>query len=125
VTVGDLVVGGWAAVRTPYWLSGSRLEALLQTPQRSEGRPLPDERIRAARGILRRLAMIPGAPWRATCLYRCAAEVLLRRDAGQPARLQLGVRRTDEEIGAHAWVECDGRPVGVESADAARYSLLT
>lgn len=125
MTLGDLVVGGWAAIRAPYWLSGSRLEALLQAPAPSEGRPVLEERIRAARGILRRLAMIPGAPWRATCLYRCAAEVLLRREAGQPARLQLGVRRTGEEVGAHAWVECDGRPVGTESADAARYSLLT
>jgi transglutaminase superfamily protein len=124
VTLGDLVVGGWAALRTPYWLSGARLESLLQVPEVSPGRPLAPERVRAARGILRRLARLPRSPWRSTCLYRCTAEVLLRRAAGEPARLQLGVRKAGEEIGAHAWVECDGRPVGPESADAAQYSLL-
>lgn len=124
MTLGDLVVGGWAAVRTPYWLSGSRLESLLQVPAGGAPRPVTPERIRAARGILRRLAMLPGAPWRSTCLYRCTAEVLLRREAGQRARVQLGVQKSGEEIGAHAWVECDGQPVGVEAAEAARYSLL-
>jgi hypothetical protein len=86
---------------------------------------VPEERIRAARGVLRRLALIPGGPWRSTCLYRCTAEILLRRAAGQPARLQLGVQQAGEEIGAHAWIECEGVPVGAESAEAARYSVLT
>jgi hypothetical protein len=58
-------------------------------------------------------------------MRRCTAELLLRREAGQPARLQLGVQRAGEEIGAHAWIECDGVPVGAEAAEAARYSVLT
>jgi hypothetical protein len=125
MTLADFVVGGWAALRTPYWLSGARLGSLVQTPVASGGDPVANDRIRAARGVLRRLGMIPGGPWRSTCLYRCTAEILLRRAAGQSARLQLGVQRAGEEIGAHAWIECDGVPVGAESAEAARYSLLT
>jgi hypothetical protein len=125
MTPADLIVGGWAALRTPVWLSGMRLESLVTPPLASNGHPVAADRIRAARGALRLLARLPGSPWRATCLYRCAAEVLLRREAGQGAVLQLGVRRSGEEIGAHAWVECDGVPIGAESAEAARYSVLT
>lgn len=124
MTLADLIVGGWAALRTRAWLSGPRLEELLTPPRASGGRPVPADRIRAARGALRVLARIPGGAWRATCLYRCTAEVLLRREAGQGAVLQLGVRRSGEEIGAHAWVECDGRPVGVEAGSAASYAPL-
>jgi len=100
------------------------LLALPDIPPQSIPRAPTPETIRAARGILRRLAYLPGGLWRATCLYRSAAEVLLRRDAGQPARLQLGARRNGEEIGAHAWVECDGVPVGPEAAEADRYVAL-
>jgi hypothetical protein len=127
VTVGDLFGGLWAALSVPRWLAADRLPLLLAIPARPPGRagePSPD-RIRAARAILRRLERLPGGLWRGTCLYRSAAEVLIRRAAGQPARLQLGVQQAGEEIGAHAWVECDGRPVGQDAAEAGRYTTLT
>jgi hypothetical protein len=128
VTAGDLLRGAWAAFRAPRWLASDRLPHLLAVPDlpapHSTSEPSPDA-IRAARGILRRLERVPGGLWRGTCLYRSAAEVLLRRAAGQPARLQLGVQQAGEEIGAHAWVECDGRPVGPDAAEAARFTALT
>jgi len=127
VTAGDLLRGAWAALRVPRWLAPDRLPLLLAIPELPPGPPVAGPSagsIRAARGILRRLERVPGGMWRGTCLYRSAAEVLLRRAAGEPARLQLGVQRAGEEIGAHAWVECDGRPVGPDAAEAARYAPL-
>lgn len=127
MTLGELVIGGWAALRTPLWLRTERLPVLLAIPtidpRTVRGEPSPGT-IRAARGIVRRLGMLPGGIWRGTCLYRSAAEVLLRRAAGQPARLQIGARRSGEEIGAHAWVECDGVPVGADAGEAAFYTTL-
>lgn len=128
MTLKDLAVGGWAALRTPFWLRPARLPEILAIPA-LDPRALRSEpsagTIRAARGIVRRLGMLPGGLWRGTCLYRSVAEVLLRRDAGQPARLQIGARRAGEEIGAHAWVECDGIPVGPDAAEAAHYATLS
>lgn len=127
MTVGDLLRGAWAALRVPRWLDGDRLPLLLAVPELPDGRTVTEpsaETIRAARGILRRLERVPGGRWRGTCLYRSAAEVLLRRDAGQPARLQLGVQLAGQEVGAHAWVECEGRPVGPDAAEADRYTAL-
>jgi len=127
VTVGDLLRGAWAALRVPRWLDADRLPLLLAIPELPDVRSVTEpsaETIRAARGILRRLERLPGGRWRGTCLYRSAAEVLLRRAAGQPARLQLGVHSAGEEVGAHAWVECDGRPVGPDAAEADRYTAL-
>jgi hypothetical protein len=127
VTLGELTAGGWAALRAPYWLRPERLPALLAIPPVDPRTPVSEpstETIRAARGILHRLGKLPGGVWRGTCLYRSAAEVLIRRDRGQPARLQIGARRAGEEIGAHAWVEVDGRPVGPDATEAQHYSVL-
>lgn len=127
MTLGELAAGGWAAFRAPLWLRSDRLPRLLAIPDSDPTiiRGIPSAgSIRAARAILRRLEKIPGGPWRATCLYRSAAEVLIRRAAGEPARLQIGARQAGEEIGAHAWVECDGIPVGADADEAARYSAL-
>jgi hypothetical protein len=127
VTIGDLFRGAWVALRVPRWLDPDRLPLLLAVPELPAGRNVQEpsaETIRAARGILRRLERIPGGRWRGTCLYRSAAEVLLLRAGGQPARLQLGVQHAGEEVGAHAWVECDGRPVGPDAAEADRYTAL-
>lgn len=127
MSAGDLFRGLWAALRVPHWLASSRLPLLLAIPDLPPGRPVAEPsagEIRAARGFLRRLERIPGGVWRGTCLYRSAAEVLLRREAGQPARLRIGAQRAGEEIGAHAWVECDGRPVGLDAGEAERFVAL-
>lgn len=55
----------------------------------------------------------------ATCLTQAIAAKLLLRWLGQEAQFCLGVARTDGAFRAHAWLECDGRPVlggsGVQS----------
>ena len=127
MTLGELAAGGWAALRAPYWLRPERLPDLLAIPAVDASRRASEpstETIRAARGILHRLGKLPGGIWRGTCLYRSAAEVLIRRHNGQPARLQIGARRDGEEIGAHAWVVVDGQPVGADAAEARHYSVL-
>jgi hypothetical protein len=58
-------------------------------------------------------------PWtRALCLPRAlAAQAMLRR-RGIAGRLCLGVRRTAEQLDAHAWVEIGGNTVvGGDAAD--------
>jgi hypothetical protein len=49
---------------------------------------------------------------RTTCLIEAlAADTMLRR-GGYPSTLRIGVRRgASLSLDAHAWVECDGRPV--------------
>jgi hypothetical protein len=47
----------------------------------------------------------------ATCLARALVLCRLLRRRGFPARLCLGTARTGELFEAHAWVECDGRPL--------------
>jgi hypothetical protein len=42
--------------------------------------------------------------WRNTCLYRALAECLVLRRYGIACRVELGVTRSGEAIGAHAWV---------------------
>jgi hypothetical protein len=50
---------------------------------------------------------VPGA----TCLPQAlAAEAILRRQ-GHPADLRLGVKRGDDGVEAHAWVESYGRVI--------------
>ena len=77
--------------------------------------------MRAARSVLRVMGRLSGGVWRNTCLFRSAAEVLLRRAAGERAVLRLGARQADGTVGAHAWVESDGRPVGEDAANAAAF----
>jgi transglutaminase superfamily protein len=42
--------------------------------------------------------------WRNTCLYRALAECLVLRRYGVACRVELGVTRSGEALGAHAWV---------------------
>lgn len=128
MTLGELSAGAWAALRAPLWLRPDRLPELLAIPTLDPRQPRSEpsaESIRAARAILRRLGKLPGGLWRGTCLYRSVAEVLIRRASGEPARLQVGARRSGEGIGAHAWVECDGVPVGADAGEAALYARLS
>lgn len=61
---------------------------------------------RIAWAVTRASRAVPGA----ACLTQAlAAQVLLERH-GFPARVQVGVRRSDgAQLLAHAWVESDGR----------------
>ena len=124
--LGAIVRGVGAAVRIPGQLDGAGLASLTEAvPGASDRKGADPESIGAARWTLRLLARVPGGRWRATCLYLSAVEVVLRRDAGEDARLRLGARREGEVIGAHAWVESDGVPVGREAANATRFAPFT
>jgi hypothetical protein len=107
------------------WRVAARLDddlaGLLKPPTElpKERRPSADRlsgvSLRYSRRTLRLLAVLPGGRWRNTCLYRGAAECLLLRGYGIPARLCLGVRNDAADVGpgdehacdirAHAWVE--------------------
>ena len=113
------VAGGWAALRIPFWLRGDGLETLITAPGPVRPGPAFDpDSVRAVRIVLRLLGRLSRGVWRDTCLFRSAAEVLLRRAAGERAILRLGARRADAAIGAHAWVESEGRPVGDDAVNA-------
>lgn len=110
--IGDLIGGAVAAFRAPAWLSAPRIRRLQAAnpsrgPAVSEG---ADLRLRAAGGMLRLLARIPGSPWRNTCLYRSVAATLTLRSLGYEAVLRLGVSASGDslDVAAHAWVECPG-----------------
>lgn len=118
--IGEVVVGLAAALRSPLWLIGRRVEGLLDHSagdiDSAEGRgaELPRQAAlatRAAGGALRRLARLPRSPWRSTCLYRSIAECLILRHYGVEAAIRIGVRNEsppDGPIVAHAWVVYPG-----------------
>lgn len=112
---GAIAIGVRAALRAPRHVRGD-LCSLLEA---REGAAPPSEHIdlslRTARRGVRALALLPGSPWRNTCLFRSVAECLALREHGVAARLRLGVRggRGSEPgaaggIDAHAWVEWEG-----------------
>lgn len=110
---GVAVTGLWAALRVPAWLRGRRWTELLSPPAELPPGPVQPPRgaARAARGAVKALSLIPGSPWRYTCLYRSVAECLALRRYGVPAVVRIGVRAADgpgqQPILAHAWVVTD------------------
>ncbi len=89
--------------------TGRRLLGLLaRLPRRVNARPLPPERV--AWGMAVAARHTPGT-W--TCLVQALALQLLLQRRGHTARVRLGAtRRASGEFAAHAWVECEGRPLG-------------
>jgi Transglutaminase-like superfamily len=81
-------------------------------------RPASVDRIALA--VTRSARSVPGA----TCLTQAlAARVLLER-RGHPARVRVGITRTENaDLLAHAWVESGGRVV-LGGADLGRYASL-
>jgi hypothetical protein len=43
---------------------------------------------------------------------------------GLVTELRIGVRREAQQLAAHAWLECDGRPIGDLAELVSRYELL-
>ena len=87
-----------------------RLLASLARPPNAVNavRRLPPERLAWTMTVAAR--HLPGT-W--TCLVHALALQLLLHRHGHPATLRLGVARQGSgEFAAHAWVECEGRPVG-------------
>jgi hypothetical protein len=61
-------------------------------------------------------------PYRATCLKQSLALWWLLRLSGVESDLRIGVQKSPVGVEAHAWVECDGRPLN-ERDDVARRFL--
>lgn len=101
----DALVGVAATLSLPLWLGGSRLAQLVRAPEQLRSRRGdPAGALRAAQRALRLLARTRLPWWRNTCLYRSLAECLVLRRYGIACRVELGVTRAGETIGAHAWV---------------------
>ena len=62
----------------------------------------------------------------ATCLTQALVALRLLDEAGQMARLRIGVARSDRgKLEAHAWVECQGHVIiGGNHAELSRYTVL-
>ncbi|MEO6527229.1 MAG: lasso peptide biosynthesis B2 protein [Gemmatimonadaceae bacterium] len=109
--VRDLAIGVRAAFAVP-GVIGSRLTPLLVRPVGAPRSGHPDAAlaVRAAHGLLVRLARFGGPRWRNTCLYRSVAECLVLRELGLPAYVMIGVGAgvAPLDVIAHAWVECEG-----------------
>jgi hypothetical protein len=64
---------------------------------------------------------VPGAH----CLARSFAAHLLLAQHGHPARMQIGVRKHDGRLDAHAWLEHRGVPLFESATHLQGFSLLT
>ena len=103
------LVGVRAALALPLWLERSRLALLVRAPGRlGSRRGDPAAALAVAQRTLRLLARTRLPWWRNTCLYRALAECLVLRHYGIACRVDLGVTRCGQEIGAHAWVVRNG-----------------
>jgi transglutaminase superfamily protein len=60
-------------------------------------------------------------PWQPSCLPRSLVLWFLLRRQGVPAELRIGVRKSDRQLEAHAWVEVDQRVVNDTPDIAAEY----
>ena len=72
--------------------------------------PLSDESARVRAHVVRRLVQRAAerSPVAARCLCVSLVAWTLLRLEGLAADLHLGVRRSDRDLKAHAWVECGG-----------------
>lgn len=61
-------------------------------------------------------------PVLSTCLTRSLLLAWFLRRQGTASVLRIGVRIVDARLHAHAWVECDGRPVNDSNDVSLRYS---
>ncbi len=87
------------------FLSGWVENALVERPGGEGDIPQAERLARITGAVARRL------PLRTRCLHRSLVLVWLLRRRGVGGRLRIGVRRTDQGIDAHAWVEVARSPV--------------
>ncbi len=125
------MVGMSAALRAPFWVSGSRLKSALEAQVDSRSKRVHTDpglvvALRVANGSIRHLARTHTA-WRNTCLYRSAAQYLVLKDFGRGAAIRIGVKNAgheDEgEVAAHSWVLHDG-PELVQDTDMTYEELV-
>jgi len=108
------------------WLPFRVVQGLLDRARPGAGAGRPGD----ADAVLREMALAVDRAARyhlypMTCLRRALVRQRLCRAAGIPTRLCFGVRRADESLAAHAWVEYDGKPVGEFEGTPVRFSRLT
>lgn len=63
-------------------------------------------------------------PFPSTCLTRSLLLNWLLHRRGARSDLRIGVRMIDDALDAHAWVECDGRPVNDAPDVAERFAAF-
>ena len=81
-----------------------------------------DEARRIARSLDRACRLLP---WDPTCLVRALSlKRMLDRRGLTGARVRVGVRRSEGEFSAHAWLECCGQVVGDAPEQVAEYESL-
>lgn len=61
---------------------------------------------------------------RGACLDRALTLCWLLQRAGVPAEIHLGVRKCDDDLDAHAWVECNGERLGDDGARGVDYAAF-
>lgn len=87
-------------------LGAARTRRLIDRSDRGAiGRERAERAARAIQRVARRL------PLRTNCLDQALALTWVLRASGIQATLRFGVRRDDEALAAHAWVEHDGQPL--------------
>jgi hypothetical protein len=70
------------------------------------------------------LAAARHSPIPCTCLERSLALWWLLARQGITAQLRIGVRKDRQKFGAHAWVECNGQPLGEPEAPHLHYAAF-
>lgn len=127
-TVGELARAQWALLvaQAIVWTrpTGALIgEPLVVAQGAAADRPSPNAvAVRIARSVRRAAAY---GVFRPRCLVRSVAIQRLLRAHGIPGGvIRIGVQRSDAGFAAHAWVELDGRVLGDDRADTARFTRL-
>jgi hypothetical protein len=105
-----------------WWMGFRRLQAwLIRRPAPRPSRDgLPDA------ATLARLvdAAANNLPGHHTCLARSLLLQFMLRRSGIDCQLMIGVRKLDDHLDAHAWIECSGVPVNDQAGVASGYSAF-
>ena len=115
----DADTGADADAGTPIGLTGGDRGSAAPARPPADG---VDEARRIARSLDRACRLLP---WEPTCLVRALAlKRMLDRRGLTGARVRVGVRRSEGEFSAHAWLECGGQVVGDAPEQVAEYESL-
>lgn len=85
------------------WVRGA-LQRMAGSDASVSGKPSETRVNSLIRAVNRGSRFVPGA----TCLTQAVAAQLLLSWSGIPSQVHLGVRKSDSEFAAHAWVTCGG-----------------
>ncbi len=107
-------------------MSFRRLQKILAPKSLTMDKSQPE----VARGTIRRLRRWVDTAARyhlypMTCLRRSLVLQRLLGKQGIAAELQIGVRKEDENLNAHAWLEYHGQPIGESESILEHYLPLT